>query len=290
MKKRCVAVLAVAMVCTSAFGSSVTSVCADEFKESGKIWVIGDSIASDHNDEDNLKENERPITGWGNVLQNYLGDKVTIENKARSGRSSRSYTMEQVYKEVKKGITAGDYVMIQFGHNDEDDSVKLHTDPAGDSETEGSFKWYLKTYYIEPNIEAGARTILCSNVTRYTFENGVLLESTNEPYAKAMKELAEEYKAQGNEVYFIDTYDMTRQLYEQLGETGAEKLHAVIGLGDSAELDKTHYGPYGAMYIGNLMAKELKKLGLECCQNIKSAKIADAAAAKEAKSDRFSWR
>lgn len=290
MKKRCAAVVAAAMICTATFGSGTMHVSAEEFKESGTIWVIGDSISSDHGDEDNLTQNERPITGWGNVLQNYLGDKATIQNKARSGRSSRSYTMEPVYKEVNKGVKAGDYVMIQFGHNDENESVKLHTDPTGDSNTEGSFKWYLKTYYIEPNIEAGAKTILCSNVTRYVFEDGKLGESTNAPYAKAMKELAEEYSGQDENVYFIDTYQITRDLYEKLGADGAERLHAMIGLGDAAELDTTHYGPYGAMYMGNVLAKELKALGLECCQDIRSAKAADADAAKAAKSGKFSWR
>ena len=290
MRKQCAAVIAATMFCTAALSAMPTHVSAEEFKESGTIWVIGDSISSDHGDEDNLTQNERPITGWGNVLQNYLGDKATIQNKARSGRSSRSYTMEPVYKEVGRGVKAGDYVMIQFGHNDENESAKLHTDPSGDSNTEGSFKWYVKTYYIEPNIEAGAKTILCSNVTRYVFEDGKLGASTNEPYAKAMKELAEEYSEQGENVYFIDTYQITRDLYEKLGEDGAKKLHAMVGLGDEAELDTTHYGPYGAMYMGNVLAKELKSLGLTCAQDIKSPKIADAKAAKAAKGGKFSWR
>lgn len=269
---------------------SANGVSAEEFKESGTIWVVGDSISSDHNDEDNLTQNEEPITGWGNVLQNYLGDKVTIQNRAKSGRSSKSYIKESVYKEVQKGLQSGDYMIVQFGHNDEDDTPKLHTDAETSSDTEESFKWYLKTYYIEPNIEKGVKTILASNVVRYTYENGEMGDQTNEPYAVAMKELAQEYGEKGDDVYYIDTFGLTKNLYEQLGEEQSAKLHARIGLGDAATMDKTHYSPYGAMYIGNMIAKELKGLGLECCQDAKSAKIADAQAAKEAKADKFNWK
>ena len=84
--------LAAGLAVTAIFGNTA-AVRADEFKETGKIWLIGDSITSDHNGEDNIRDNKIPITGWGNVLQNYVSDQVTIENKARSGRSSQSCTM-----------------------------------------------------------------------------------------------------------------------------------------------------------------------------------------------------
>lgn len=285
--------LAMGLFCTTAFGGAVTANAETEFTESKTIWVIGDSISSDHNDEDNLRDNKVPITGWGNVLQNYVSSDVKIENKARSGRSSKSYTTEPVYKEVMRKVQPGDYMIVQFGHNDEKkDSAKLYTDPSGSSDTEESFKWYIKNYFIEPNFEKGARTILASSVVRYTFEDGKMGEQTHEPYAKAMKELAEEYQEQGKEVYFIDTYDITKNLYEQMGAETAEKMHAVLGQDPDTELDTTHYGPYGAMYMGGVMAKELKALGIQCCQEIKTAKIADKDAAEQARKNvkKFDWR
>ena len=290
MKKLCAFAMTAAL-CVTAVSASGTYVLADEFKESGTIYVVGDSISSDHNDEENLKENEQPITGWGNVLQNYLSDDVTIINSARSGRSSQSYTRETVYKDVfVRGISAGDYVIVQFGHNDEKiENNGLYTDPEGDSDTEKSFKWYLKTYYIDPALEKGARVILASSVVRYTFENGEMGEQTHEAYAKAMKELAGEYD---EGVYFIDTFQITKDLYEQLGEDGAKKFHAVLGLEPDTELDKTHYGPYGAMRIAGILAKELKELGIECCQDIKAAKTMDKEAVEAARSsaEAFAWR
>lgn len=285
--------LAMELFCATASDVTVTVKAETEFTESKTIWVIGDSISSDHNDEDNLKENKVPITGWGNVLQNYVSSDVKIENKARSGRSAKSYTTEQVYKEVMKKVQAGDYVIIQFGHNDEKKDIHtLYSDPSGSSDMEGSYKWYLKNYYIEPNFEKGARTILASSVVRCTFKDGGLGEQTHEAYAKAMKELAKEYQEQGKEVYFIDTFNITKDLYEQIGEEKAKKMHAVIGQDPDSELDTTHYGPYGAMYMGGVMAKELKALGIACCQDIKTAKIADSDAAKNARTSakKFDWR
>lgn len=285
--------LMLGLFCATAFGGEATAKAETEFTESKTIWVIGDSISSDHNDEDNLRDNKVPITGWGNVLQNYVSSDVKIENRARSGRSSKSYTTEQVYKEVMRKVQPGDYMIVQFGHNDEKkETSKLYTDPSGSSDTEESFKWYIKNYFIEPNFEKGARTILASSVVRYTFEDGKMGEQTHEPYAKAMKELAEEYQAQGKEVYFIDTYEITKNLYEQMGEKKAKKMHAVLGQDPDTELDTTHYGPYGAMYMGGVMAKELKALGISCCQEIKTAKIADKGAAGQARKNvkKFDWR
>lgn len=294
MKRKYGKIVAAAMCAVTMLGN-VSIVNADEtFMESKTIWVVGDSLSSDHSD--NIEGNEEPLTGWGNVLQNFVPDDVTIMNKARSGRSAQSYTRELVYtKEVmgRRGVKAGDYMIIQFGHNDEEkENPGLYSDPEGDSDTEGSFKWYLKTYYIEPNFEKGARTILASSVVRHDFENDKLKPQSHEPYAKAMKELAEEYQAQGKEVYFIDTFQITTDLYNQWGEEESKKMHAVTGKGDEAQLDTTHYGPKGAVCVAGVIARELKKLGLECCQNVKTAKAMDKNAADETRSssDKFGWR
>lgn len=266
---------------------------AETFQESKKIWVIGDSIASDH--DDNSKENQVPITGWGNVLQQFVPKDVTIVNKARSGRSSRSYTKEQVYKEVMKGIAAGDYVIVQFGHNDQKEDP-LYTDPTGDSNTEGSFRWYLKNFYIEPAFAKGARVILASSVVRREFlaDGKTLGEQIHEGYAKAMKELADEYQAQGKEVYFIDTFGLTKELYSNLGDEATKKLHAYTGLGDSAQIDNTHYSPYGAVCIADMMAKQLQQLGISCCQNIKEMQMIQSDEETLEKNrgsmTKFSWR
>lgn len=233
-----------------------------DFQESKTIWVIGDSIASDHDVD---PANEVQITGWGNVLQQIVPEGVKIVNKARSGRSSKSYATEPVYKEVMRTVKSGDYVMIQFGHNDEKEAPR-YTDPKGDSATDGSYKFYLKTKFIEPVLQKGGRVILASSVARHLFDSGKLDEQTHGVYAEAMKELAKECQEEGKEVYFIDTFQLTKDLYESLGEKETVKFHAVVGSGEAAALDDTHYSPYGAVYMANAIGKQLKALGVSCLQ------------------------
>lgn len=162
---------------------------------SGTVWIAGDSIASDHSDNAD-KGDSRPLVGWGEVIGEYA--EITVHNEARSGRSTKSYVSENNnYKTIMKEIGAGDIFFIQFGHNDENESGKLHTDPAGASTEEGSYKWYLATKFIDPALEAGAHPVLCTSVVRYLVKDGKLEEQSHAPYVEAMKELAAEYEARG---------------------------------------------------------------------------------------------
>lgn len=213
---------------------------------SGVIWIAGDSIASDHSDNANNGD-PRPLVGWGEVFGEYL-DGVTVHNEARSGRSTKSYVNENNnYKTIMRGIGAGDIFFIQFGHNDENSSTKLHTDPYGASTEEGSYKWYLATKYIDPALEAGAYPVLCTSVVRYLVTDGKLEEQTHAPYVKAMKELAAEYGAKGISIPVIDCHEYTKELYVLDIEAGAS-YHALIMDASTGEekLDTTHYCEKGA--------------------------------------------
>ena len=184
-------------------------------------------------------------------------------------------------------------MIIQFGHNDEKDASR-YTDPEGDSSTEGSYKYYLKKMFIEPVIEKGGKVILASSVVRHLFDGDVLAEQTHEKYVLAMEELVEECQKEGLAVEYIDTFQITKDIYEAMGEEETEKLHAVIGKGDAAKLDDTHYGPYGAVYMANEIAQQLRGLGVECCQEIESAWVMeiDEEELKQTRQelDKFSWR
>lgn len=212
---------------------------------SGVIWIAGDSIASDHSDNANNGA-PRPLVGWGEVIGDYLD--VRVHNEARSGRSSKSYVNENNnYKTIMKEIKAGDIFFIQFGHNDENSSAKLHTDPNGTSAEEGSYKWYLAEKYINPALEAGAYPVLCTSVARYLVKNGALEEQSHASYVNAMKELAAEYEARGIHIPVIDCHEYTKQLYVSNIEEGAS-YHALIkdSTGSGEQLDTTHYCEKGA--------------------------------------------
>lgn len=222
---------------------------------SGVVWIAGDSIAADHSDNAD-KGDPRPLVGWGEVLGEYAN--ITVHNEARSGRSTKSYVSENNnYKTIMKEIGAGDIFFIQFGHNDENESSKLHTDPAGASTEEGSYKWYLATKFIDPALEAGAYPVLCTSVVRYLVKDGKLEEQSHAPYVEAMKELAAEYEAKGITIPVIDCHAYTKQLYMEDIE-GSESYHALVKDESSGEeqLDTTHYCEKGARMLAQYILKE----------------------------------
>lgn len=223
---------------------------------SGTIWIAGDSISSDHSD--NREGNERPLVGWGEVFADYLTDDVTVHNEARSGRSSKSYTKESNYKKIIKNIKRGDMLFIQFGHNDEKEGNKLYTDPEGSSATEGSFKYYLKEFYIEPALKVGAKPVLCSSVVRYNVDGDRISEQSHKAYKEAMEELVAEYAENGITIPYIDCQTYTMKLYNE-DIAAAEFYHALTGIGDKAELDTTHYCEAGARMISKFILNECVK-------------------------------
>ena len=89
------------------------------------IFVIGDSTAAE---KSNFKDN--PERGWGMVLQGFFDDKILVDNHAVNGRSSKSFINEGRWQKVLDRLKPGDYVFIQFGHNDEKPKPDRHTDPG----------------------------------------------------------------------------------------------------------------------------------------------------------------
>lgn len=225
------------------------------------IWIAGDSTASNHTDS--LEDYEIPRLGWGEKLGEYFADNVTVRNMALSGRSSKSFTTEENYQTIMNELKEGDYFLIQFGHNDEKKSEDRYTSPLAKSSTEGSFKWYLKNYYIDPALEKGAIPILMSSIVRCRFENEVVKEQSHVKYAEAMEELVEEYAQQGITVLYMDMMEETENYYNQIGKEEAEKLHAIKGVGESAGLDSTHLNEQGAKVIAGLVVNKMDELELE---------------------------
>lgn len=236
-------------------------------KESSSIsiWILGDSLAARHNNA------EYSTQGWGDYLQDYLKDSsVVVRNVAASGASSISYTRLDLYSSIfETDLQAGDYVIIQFGINDAGDAGR-YTDPYGDSDTRGSFQYVLKHGYIEPVLKKGGHVILSTSVRIVGGVGGFAdeedasvwdWETSYFEHVRAMRKLAEECEKQGLDVMLLDTYDLTTELYREIGIKEAVRFH-----GD----DMVHYSNYGASYVAGLIAEELKKLGVPCCQDIRS--------------------
>lgn len=229
-----------------------------DYDASGRIWIAADSIAASYHSTETMG-----LCGWGEVLGEYFNQNVTVYNKAVGGRSSKSFIQENNYKDIMKGMQAGDYLLISFGHNDERAAVELYTDPFGTSDTVRSFKWYLKQYYIDPAIRAGVQPVLISPVARRYFYQGVFVNpQLHTPYMRAMEELAEEYADQGMKVYYVNLHRHMLDLYEQLGEEGTYSLHA--------KNDTTHLCRKGIDIVCDYLVQEMKSQNMNLAVFLKN--------------------
>ncbi|MGQ7944547.1 rhamnogalacturonan acetylesterase [Flavobacterium sp. WC2509] len=204
------------------------------------IWLIGDSTMA-------AKKPERlPESGWGVALANFVTDKAVVHNHAASGRSTLSFITEGRWKTVSDSLQKGDYVVIQFGHNDEKTEEKLHTEPFG------TFKNNMQKF-IEESRKKGAIPIVCSSIVRRHFDGKGNLIDTHGDYIKAAQEIAKETKTP-----YIDMEAATRKL---VTEMGPEKSKEIYNFARSKK-DSTHVNVKGAEMVAQLFVTEVKTKSL----------------------------
>ena len=215
-------------------------------------FILGDSTSCIY---ENDKNHSVPRGGWGMYIGNYMSDSLNIRDLAISGRSSKSFTVEDNYKTFLSDVRKGDYVFIQFGHNDRknstpEDAENRYTDGAGDKNTPGSFKYYLYNYYVKPTQEAGAIPILVTPVSERVFENGKTAD-THGIYDDAVRELAAEL-----DISLLDLTAISADLYNAVGESGTEKMFACY-TDTEAGIDNVHFNHYGGDLIARYIAVNL---------------------------------
>lgn len=237
----------------------------DDF--SGKVWIMGDSIAAKHEKTASV----RPLYGWGELIGEYFKPGVVFDNNAISSQSTSSYyTLQKTtYNYVFSKMKENDYVIISYGHNDHNEA-KLNgfdrrTDPEASTDTPNSYKWWLKNYYIDPALERGATPILMSSVVRCRYRNKnteFYEDDIHMKYGVAMEELVAEYAEQGIKIYYIDAQDYTYNLYSSITSDEARLFHGQYGGEASNYFDNTHYSEAGARMIIEYMISEIKKTDL----------------------------
>ena len=242
------------------------AVCAEKcggHVKNATFYLVGDSTVCSFADDYYY-----PRYGWGTQLGNYLNDKATVVNLALSGRSSKSFLVEENYQTLVNNLKEGDYLIIAFGHNDEksDDAARF-TDASLPYTDEASFGYHLYEYYIKLAEEKGATPILVTPIVRakssddYSGNEGH--NTATGDYRQAIIDLGE---AVGVDV--IDMTAITRARYEEVGYDEAIKYHALLhGKKDGDAIvdnwdtvDKTHLNIYGAKYVAYNVALELAKL------------------------------
>lgn len=207
------------------------------------VFLVGDSTVADYKLPD-------PRNGWGQAIGSHFSPDVELRNFAIPGRSSRSFIEEGAWEPVRAAIRPGDYVFIQFGHNDEK-SDDRHTDPFT------SYREYLSRY-IDDTRKAGGTPVLVTPVGR-----GGLRKSSGPGshgrYPDAMLALAKERGVQA--------IDLTSLSERQFGRMpGRELLPLFIASIDGK--DDTHFTPAGARLVAGIVARAILDLDLPLARKI----------------------
>ncbi|MGE4512682.1 MAG: rhamnogalacturonan acetylesterase [Chryseobacterium sp.] len=215
------------------------------------LFLIGDSTMAD---KENPEKN--PEHGWGQMLPIVMTSGIVIQNHATNGRSSKSFRTEARWDKVMKQLKKGDFVIIQFGHNDQkvNDSSRF-TNPYT------QYRANLERYVNETRAK-GATPILMTSIVRRNFnENGVLVD-THKEYPLVVRMVANNLK-----VAFVDLQLLTEQMEISYGPEKSKKLHLHFAEGENpyypiGKDDDTHLSKLGAETVAKLAANSLKNLNI----------------------------
>ena len=216
-----------------------------------KIFIAGDSTAQSYRD------NMAPQAGWGQMIHMFFDDSVTIENRAMAGRSLKSFFNEGRWTSILNDAKAGDYVIIQFGHNEgawnKPERYISHED----------FTVMLENEYIQPALDKGLNVIIATQTQSRWFneETGTIWEPGNEvSYASLLRDAAAKYN-----LTLLDINKSSRALANSYGMEGSTALYLHSKPGEYPKYpdgvaDNTHFSYHGAFKIAELVAEELHKI------------------------------
>lgn len=225
------------------------------------IWLAGDSTMADK------QVKEYPETGWGTPFKAFFDTTVTIRNLAKNGRSTKSFQKEGSWKVITDGIKADDYVLIQFGHNDEVPTKKNATTPT-------EFHDNLLRFITEARAKQ-AIPVLITPVARRNFDANGKVEGTHEAYSEIIRKLALEVNCP-----LIDLDSDSKALLQQFGVENSKFLYNYIEAGENPNYpqgrhDNTHFSEMGARRMAQLVLADIRKLNLGLKQHIVVGKFPD---------------
>ena len=215
-------------------------------KKKVTIWMCGDSTMS-------IKEKKAyPETGWGMPFVYFWDSTVNVENLAKNGRSTGSFRNEGLWQIVLDKATEGDYVFIQFGHNDEVPTKKTYT-------TEAEFKNNLRQYVSEAR-SRNATPVLLTPMARRKFDANGKIEGTHDVYSQIVRDVAKEER-----VVLFDMDKITQQLYQQFGVENSKLLFMQLKPNEHPNYpegrdDNTHFNELGARLIAQRVLTEIRSL------------------------------
>lgn len=212
-----------------------------------RIFILGDSTAS-------IKELiKRPETGWGEKIQYFLKENIELINLALNGKSTRTFIEEGYFKNAIEKINESDYVILQFGHNDEKKNYR-YASPFTDYH-------YNYNFMINAIKEKKAFPIIFSSISRRKF----IGKHRVSRYAIGLYPSMAKLIAKRNNIPFIDMFNYSKDLYEYLDIDHSKKLFLQLEKNAHPNypdgiLDNTHLNDYGAFVIASLVASKLIRL------------------------------
>ncbi|MGM1056544.1 MAG: rhamnogalacturonan acetylesterase [Bacteroidota bacterium] len=238
------------------------------------VYLVGDSTMADYSDnyeegKDYMKT-RYPVTGWGQVFQQFLvsdslhkvkgiikSDSAIVDDRARGGRSTRTFFQEGRWRTVFEELKKNDVVIIQFGHNDAaENKTERHVDIEG-------YKEFLRLY-VSQTRQKGAHPVILTPVARnYPWEND-RLENVHGGYDLAAKEVAKEMDA-----LFIDLNQRSMDHFSEKGrEYVSEKYFMNLPAGvyeayPEGQEDNTHFQPEGATAVARLVFEGMQELKVQ---------------------------
>lgn len=243
---------------------------AEEPADTITIWMAGDSTMANK-----PIDNEKQERGWGQMLPLMLQGPVRVENHAVNGRSSKSFIDEGRWDKMLAGMKKGDYVIIQFGHNDEKPKADRHTDPGT------TFDANLRKFVKEAR-KKGVTPILMNSIVRRNYPSAVQDNTGNVSDKPQVGPVTKQYKEEGDilvdthgayllspanvakkeKVAFIDFNRITHDLVQYLGPEKSKKLYMWIPAGKyrfcpDGKIDNTHLNIYGGTMLARLAANAL---------------------------------
>ena len=228
------------------------------------VFMIGDSTMANKS-----ITGGKPERGWGHVLGGFFTEDIIVDNHAVNGRSSKSFIDEGRWDKVLSRIKPGDYVVIQFGHNDEKPKADRHTDPGT------TFDANLERFVNESR-ERGATPILMNAIVRRNFlapcdQPGHIVASDNQVEGDTLYDTHGAYLdsprnvAKKLNVPFVDANKITHELVQGLGREESKKLYMwvepnMVPAVPKGSVDNTHLNIYGARVVAGLLVDAMAEV------------------------------
>lgn len=226
-------------------------------KEKPVFYIIGDSTVRNGSGQGKNQQ-----WGWGSFMSDHLDtNKINVSNQAIGGRSSRTFLTEGRWDKITATLKPGDYVIMQFGHNDAsplddtarargtikgigEESKEIFNPKTGKQEVVYTFGWYMRKYIRETKAK-GAVAIVCSPVPRDNWKEGKVSRA-DQSYGKWAREVAEQEGA-----LFIDLNELVAARYEAMGQEAVKAFFPV---------DHTHTNLEGAQLNAAMVAEALRSI------------------------------